>query len=358
MWSDTVKRSYARLSVSRYARLSVSVGRPAWWLAHILYCHIHPLRCILSTAKVEQGVGSGVAAYARHGRDALHILNKDGIHGAAGSSSNAGRNGLERRPTHQEYQVKEVFHASRLQVDASHAKDLTVEAEDVAVEMIATPALLRASRDGRDSGGVSWSDTSSGGSHGGDSNDSNRIGNLRLPRRPPPRPLPRGPSYFIIGSPRCGTTALHDLLTRHPAVKRAAAKEINCFNSRAYLTQPIERYLDLFPSIDRRGAISGDGSVTSLLCATAADRISRFVTAVPSYDHQPIAEVRKDNQMDVFSRVSRTLGAEGRSARSASATGGFGPIDVSHDTSKPFNFPAIQLLLPPLKLILSVNRRK
>lgn len=92
----------------------------------------------------------------------------------------------------------------------------------------------------------------------------------------------RAPAYFLIGSPRCGTSALHDELHRHPHVRPAAAKELNYVASTAFTMQSLTWYLSLFPRLPP-GHISGDGSCTSLLCAVAADRVAS-IAATPFPD--------------------------------------------------------------------------
>lgn len=79
----------------------------------------------------------------------------------------------------------------------------------------------------------------------------------------------RGPDFFIVGAPKCGTTALTDYLGQHPEIGMCALKETHYFatdlTSRSILklgqSPPSpDEYLELFKSVqDRRrlGEASG-----------------------------------------------------------------------------------------------------
>ncbi len=48
----------------------------------------------------------------------------------------------------------------------------------------------------------------------------------------------RVPDFFIVGHPKCGTTALYEMLRRHPQIFMPDIKEPWFFAPRAALAQP------------------------------------------------------------------------------------------------------------------------
>jgi hypothetical protein len=101
----------------------------------------------------------------------------------------------------------------------------------------------------------------------------NRKGNRRLPE------------FFIVGHPKCGTTALHEMLKRHPQIFMSEPKEPRFlasdlrdrFEIPATKTIPrtLDQYLDLF---DRAGPDqrAGEASPTYLSSRTAASAIAEL----------------------------------------------------------------------------------
>jgi hypothetical protein len=101
-------------------------------------------------------------------------------------------------------------------------------------------------------------------------------------------PSIKGPNLFVVGAPRCGTTAMHDLLAQHPDIFMSLHKEPHFFNSdinRRFveyqgqtndpLIWDIEPYLRLF---DKAGAEAyrGESSVYYLFSPEAVQRIAKF----------------------------------------------------------------------------------
>lgn len=94
-----------------------------------------------------------------------------------------------------------------------------------------------------------------------------------------------GPNLFVVGAPRCGTTALHSLLAQHPEAFMSAVKEPHFFAAelnRRYeqhvgrripsLYRSLDDYLELFA----RGAearVRGESSVYYLYSDATADAI-------------------------------------------------------------------------------------
>lgn len=87
------------------------------------------------------------------------------------------------------------------------------------------------------------------------------------------------PSFFVIGAPRCGTTALHSCLQQVPGLFLPGVKELNHFADD--LLPPDdpwrdeERWLGLFAPA-RPDQIAGETSAYHLLSHTAPDNVHAF----------------------------------------------------------------------------------
>ena len=85
------------------------------------------------------------------------------------------------------------------------------------------------------------------------------------------------PSFFIVGAPKCGTTALCKYLNRHPEVFIPQLKEIHYFDtdlrSKKHANS-LEDYVAFFA--EGQGKICGEGSPTYLYSKTAAQEIHEF----------------------------------------------------------------------------------
>jgi len=85
------------------------------------------------------------------------------------------------------------------------------------------------------------------------------------------------PCFFVVGAPKCGTTALCNYLNQHPAIFIPDIKEPNFFGkdlSGIKAARDMNEYLSLFRDADTR--ISGEGSTWSLYSRTAAREIYEF----------------------------------------------------------------------------------
>ena len=96
------------------------------------------------------------------------------------------------------------------------------------------------------------------------------------------------PNFFIVGAPRCGTTAFQSYLSQHPDIFMPDTKEIHYFGSdlefRAPLTQKRrtwDTYLSFFQGWSGEARI-GEASVFYLVSARAAQEI---------YDYNPDARI-------------------------------------------------------------------
>jgi hypothetical protein len=93
------------------------------------------------------------------------------------------------------------------------------------------------------------------------------------------------PSFFIVGAPKAGTTALHAYLAAHPQVCMSKVKEPNFFSYDAIAKQKLyyqhksttnlNAYLNLF-ECDKQAKISGEGSVSYLFYECVAEKIKAF----------------------------------------------------------------------------------
>jgi len=91
----------------------------------------------------------------------------------------------------------------------------------------------------------------------------------------------RRPDFFIVGAPKCGTTALSEYLRWHPAVFMSTPKEPHYFcDDFDYYYRPGERtldhYLRLFDGAGDEHAAVGEASVWYLYSSRAAPAILDF----------------------------------------------------------------------------------
>lgn len=98
------------------------------------------------------------------------------------------------------------------------------------------------------------------------------------------------PSFFVVGAPRCGTTALSAALSGHPHISFSKPKETHFFieeRSSMRIEDVRRLYLERFqPDLKRDTQAIGDGSVSYLYDADAIrraiefDRRAKFIAAV------------------------------------------------------------------------------
>jgi hypothetical protein len=86
------------------------------------------------------------------------------------------------------------------------------------------------------------------------------------------------PDFVVIGAKKSGTTTLYHLLTQHPHVQPAAAKELNFFGS--HYDEGIEWYRRCFPTPrwkDGRRTITGEANPGYLVNPLAPERMAETV---------------------------------------------------------------------------------
>jgi hypothetical protein len=88
----------------------------------------------------------------------------------------------------------------------------------------------------------------------------------------------RKPDFFIVGAPRCGTTALHTYLGEHPEIFMSAEKEPHFFSTdvpSSEFTRDEQKYLSLFAGARHEKRV-GEASVFYLCSQRAATEIHAF----------------------------------------------------------------------------------
>jgi hypothetical protein len=90
---------------------------------------------------------------------------------------------------------------------------------------------------------------------------------------------PCRPSFFLVGAPKAGTTAMNTYLSRHPAIFMAQ-KELHYFSHEVFYGPPLEErdlawYLDRFSEAGEE-TLLGEASVWYLSSKIAAERIKEF----------------------------------------------------------------------------------
>ena len=117
------------------------------------------------------------------------------------------------------------------------------------------------------------------------------------------------PSFFIVGAPKAGTSALHAFLTAHPEVCMSRIKEPNYFSHDLIAKQKlyyesenvktIKEYRDLFECSDS-AVIAGEASVSYLFYPDIAKRIYEFdpVSKIIISLRQPVSRAFSHYQMD------------------------------------------------------------
>jgi hypothetical protein len=86
------------------------------------------------------------------------------------------------------------------------------------------------------------------------------------------------PDFAIIGGKKCGTTSLYHLLTQHPHVEHAAAKELHFFNT--LFDQGTAWYRRCFPPPrwkEGRRTITGEATPEYLSCPPAPRRMAKVI---------------------------------------------------------------------------------
>ncbi len=98
---------------------------------------------------------------------------------------------------------------------------------------------------------------------------------------PAQRSTARAPDFFIVGHPKCGTTALYEMLRRHPQIYMPELKETRFFARELHPRSPqshpdsLAAYLALFESAEPQQRL-GEASPSYLRSHAAARRIAEL----------------------------------------------------------------------------------
>ncbi len=88
------------------------------------------------------------------------------------------------------------------------------------------------------------------------------------------------PDFVVIGAMRGGTTQFYNLLTKHPNIKRAAAKELHFFDDPDRYERGLDWYRRCFPRPEQRNGratITGEATPRYLLDLLAPERMGQAV---------------------------------------------------------------------------------
>lgn len=85
------------------------------------------------------------------------------------------------------------------------------------------------------------------------------------------------PNLFILGAPKCGTTALANWISSHPQIYVSASKEPHYFSEEYRLTPTLEQYLENFDGATPQHLWRCDASVWQMYSSTAVPNILRVI---------------------------------------------------------------------------------
>jgi hypothetical protein len=91
----------------------------------------------------------------------------------------------------------------------------------------------------------------------------------------------RKPDFFLVGAPKCGTTAMYEFLSQHPEIYLPAKKEIHFFGTDLYsphYSRDLGAYLELFAGATNEKRV-GEASVWYLYSRLASSEIKTFNSA-------------------------------------------------------------------------------
>jgi hypothetical protein len=93
--------------------------------------------------------------------------------------------------------------------------------------------------------------------------------------------MKRTVDFFIVGAPKCGTTALAEILSQHPSVTISEPKEPHYFSSDlltgGVMPESDEAYIQrFFPENKSEGTLWGDASVWHMYSEVALQRIKEY----------------------------------------------------------------------------------
>ena len=87
----------------------------------------------------------------------------------------------------------------------------------------------------------------------------------------------RKPTFFIVGSPKCGTTFLHEILSKHPNICMSSSKEPAYFaEDLDHHVMSVDDYLDFFSHANEKTVCIGEASTNYFRSKVAIEKIIAF----------------------------------------------------------------------------------
>jgi len=90
------------------------------------------------------------------------------------------------------------------------------------------------------------------------------------------RVMEKIPNLFVIGAPKCGTTALASWLSSHPEICFSRKKEPHYFSDDYKLTSDLNEYLGLFDNAKEGHKVLAEASVWYMHSSCAVDNILKY----------------------------------------------------------------------------------
>jgi hypothetical protein len=90
------------------------------------------------------------------------------------------------------------------------------------------------------------------------------------------------PDFFIVGAQKAGTTALFEMLSKHPQIIKPKRKEIHYFDKDTVYKKNNHKYYHSFFPLKQKGKITFDATPFYLYSSTAATRI---------YNYNPLSKI-------------------------------------------------------------------
>jgi hypothetical protein len=81
------------------------------------------------------------------------------------------------------------------------------------------------------------------------------------------------PNFLIIGSQKCGTTSLHDIVAKHPEANMSSKKEINFFTNEKLFEKGEEYYSSFFKTPKPHQIITGESTPSYICHPNTAEKI-------------------------------------------------------------------------------------
>jgi hypothetical protein len=142
------------------------------------------------------------------------------------------------------------------------------------------------------------------------------------------------PDFFIVGQPKCGTTALYEMLKLHPELFMPTHKEPNYFIKDAHYNntpKSLEEYLGLFDDAIP-GQHAGEASVLYMSSTTPAPEIARLQPGarIIAFLREPSSLLRSyhlemlEKRVETEKSLRRALAAEPRRRAAYAAWSGEG----------------------------------